>query len=64
MLITGKEIKRSIPSISAKHIKIKSLVTILKSSFISAIPSQLYTTTRSQLNFSFTNGDVVSIMSM
>jgi hypothetical protein len=38
MLITGKEInKRSIPSISAKHIKIKLLVTILKSFFISAI---------------------------
>jgi hypothetical protein len=63
MLITGKEInKRSIPSISAKHIKIKLLVTILKSFFISAIAA-LYTT-RSQLNFSFTNGDVVSIMSM
>jgi hypothetical protein len=28
--------------------KLNSLVTILKSSFISAIPSKLYTTTRSQ----------------
>jgi hypothetical protein len=60
MLITGKEInKRSIPSISAKHTKLNCYFKSL-----SAIPSQFYTTTRSQLNFSFTNGDVVSIMSM